>query len=140
MIKLELSESDLNKLVKAGRELSGNVMLDKLNNFRLLDGNCLAFDQTIILSTTPSVRLSTDNSGRLLIDIIRLADNLIGGGVLWAAEGFVTGKIADKSKGLLHKETSSQLSLDLTKVLPVKAQIKKVTIQHQTLYLEISID
>ena len=140
MIKLELSESDLNKLVKAGRELSDSAMLDKLSNFRLLDGNRLAFDQTVLLSTTPSVKLSTDSSGRLIIDIIRLADNWIGGGVLWAAEGLITAKIADKSKGLLRKESSSQLSLDLTKVLPLKAQIKKVTIQQQTLSLEISTD
>lgn len=140
MIKLELSDSELNELVRAIGKLSGAPVLNKLENFRLQDGNRIAFDQSIKLSTTPLIELSVDSSGRLLIDIIRLADNWVGGGILWALEGLVTKKIADATKGILQKESSSQLSLTPSKVLPLKTKFKKVSIQNQKLILELSTD
>ena len=148
MIKLELSQTELNELVRAIGKLSGAPSLNKLENFRLQDGNRIAFDHSIKLSTTPlielsttpSVKLSVDTSGRLLIDIIRLADNWVGGGILWALEGFVTKKIADATKGILQKESSSQLSLTPSKVLPLKTRFKKVSIQNQKLILELLTD
>ena len=140
MIKLELSDSELNELVRAIGKLSGAPSLNKLENFRLQDGNRIAFDQSIKLSTTPLIELSVDSSGRLLIDIIRLADNWVGGGILWALEGLVTKKIADATKGILQKESSSQLSLAPSKVLPLKTRFKKVSIQNQKLILELSTD
>ena len=140
MIKLELSDTELNKLVRAIGKLSGAPVLNKLENFRLQDGNRIAFDQTVLASTTPSVKLSVDSSGRLLIDIIRLADSGIGNFFLQMFESKITGIIADKSNGKLHKESSSQLSLAPSKVLPLKTRFKKVSIQNQKLILELSTD
>lgn len=140
MIKLELSDSELNELVRAIGKLSGAPVLNKLENFRLQDGNRITFDQSIKLSTTPLIELSVDSSGRLLIDIIRLADSGIGNFFLQMFESKITGIIADKSNGKLHKESSSQLSLTLSKVLPLKIRFKKVSIQNQKLILELSTD
>ena len=140
MIKLELSQTELDDLVRAIRKLFGYSFLDKLKNFRLQDGNRIAFDQSIKLSTTPLIELSVDSSGRLLIDIIRLADSSIGNFFLQMFESKITGIIADKSNGKLHKESSSQLSLTPSKVLPLKTRFKKVSIQNQKLILELSTD
>ena len=140
MIKLELSQTELNELVRAIGKLSGAPTLNKLENFRLQDGNRIAFDQSIKLSTTPLIELSVDSSGRLLIDIIRLADSGIGNFFLQMFESKITGIIADKSNGKLHKESSSQLSLTPSKVLTLKTKFKKVSIQNQKLILELSTD
>ena len=140
MIKLELSQTELNELVMAIGKLSGAPSLNKLENFRLQDGNRIAFDQSIKLSATPLIELSVDSSGRLLIDIIRLADSGIGNFFLQMFESKITGIIADKSNGKLHKESSSQLSLTPSKVLPLKTKFKKVSIQNQKLILELSTD
>lgn len=140
MIKLELSQTELNELVRAIEKLSGAPSLNKLENFRLQDGNRIAFDQSIKLSTTPLIELSVDSSGRLLIDIIRLADSGIGNFFLQMFESKITGIIADKSNGKLQKESSSQLSLTPSKVLPLKTRFKKVSIQNQKLILELSTD
>ena len=140
MIKLELSQTELNELVMAIGKLSGAPSLNKLENFRLQDGNRIAFDQSIKLSTTPLIELSVDSSGRLLIDIIRLADSGIGNFFLQMFESKLSGIIADKSNGKLHKESSSQLSLTPSKVLPLKTKFKKVSIQNQKLILELSTD
>ena len=140
MIKLELSQTELNELVRVIGKLFGYPFLDKLENFRLQDGNRIAFDQSIKLSTTPLIELSVDSSGRLLIDIIRLADSGIGNFFLQMFESKITGIIADKSNGKLHKESSSQLSLAPSKVLPLKTRFKKVSIQNQKLILELSTD
>ena len=140
MIKLELSQTELNELVRAIGKLSGAPVLNKLENFRLQDGNRIAFDQSIKLSTTPLIELSVDSSGRLLIDIIRLADSGIGNFFLQMFESKITGIIADKSNGKLQKESSSQLSLTPSKVLPLKTKFKKVSIQNQKLILELSTD
>ena len=140
MIKLELSQTELNELVMAIGKLSGAPSLNKLENFRLQDGNRIAFDQSIKLSTTPLIELSVDSSGRLLIDIIRLADSGIGNFFLQMFESKITGIIADKSNGKLQKESSSQLSLTPSKVLPLKTRFKKVSIQNQKLVLELSTD
>lgn len=140
MIKLELSQTELNELVRAIGKLSDAPTLNKLENFRLQDGNRIAFDQSIKLSTTPLIELSVDSSGRLLIDIIRLADSGIGNFFLQMFESKITGIIADKSNGKLHKESSSQLSLAPSKVLPLKTRFKKVSIQNQKLILELSTD
>ena len=140
MIKLELSEIELNDLVRAIGKLSGAPSLNKLENFRLQDGNRIAFDQSIKLSTTPLIELSVDSSGRLLIDIIRLADSGIGNFFLQMFESKITGIIADKSNGKLHKESSSQLSLTPSKVLPLQTKLKKVSIQNKKLFLELSTD
>ena len=140
MIKLELSQTELNELVRAIGKLSGAPVLNKLENFRLQDGNRIAFDQSIKLSTTPLIELSVDSSGRLLIDIIRLADSGIGNFFLQMFESKITGIIADKSNGKLQKESSSQLSLAPSKVLPLKTKFKKVSIQNQKLILELSTD
>ena len=140
MIKLELSQTELNELVRAIGKLSGAPTLNKLENFRLQDGNRIAFDQSIKLSTTPLIELSVDSSGRLLIDIIRLADSGIGNFFLQMFESKIIGIIADKSNGKLHKESSSQLSLAPSKVLPLKTRFKKVSIQNQKLILELSTD
>ena len=140
MIKLELSEIELNDLVRAIGKLTVSPVLDKLKNFRLQDGNRIAFDQSIKLSTTPLIELSVDSSGRLLIDIIRLADSGIGNFFLQMFESKITGIIADKSNGKLHKESSSQLSLTPSKVLPLQTKLKKVSIQNKKLFLELSTD
>ena len=140
MIKLELSQTELNELVRVIGKLSGAPTLNKLENFRLQDGNRIAFDQSIKLSTTPLIELSVDSSGRLLIDIIRLADSGIGNFFLQMFESKITGIIADKSNGKLQKESSSQLSLAPSKVLPLKTRFKKVSIQNQKLILELSTD
>ena len=140
MIKLELSQTELDDLVRAIGKLFGYSFLDKLGNFRLQDGNRIAFDLSIKLSPTPLIELSVDSSGRLLIDIIRLADSGIGNFFLQMFESKITGIIADKSNGKLHKESSSQLSLAPSKVLPLKTRFKKVSIQNQKLILELSTD
>ncbi len=146
MIKLELSQTELNELVRVIGKLSGAPTLNKLENFRLQDGNRIAFDQKlsttplIELSTTPLIELSVDSSGRLLIDIIRLADSGIGNFFLQMFESKITGIIADKSNGKLQKESSSQLSLAPSQVLPLKTNFKKVSIQNQKLILELSTD
>ena len=140
MIKLELSQTELNELVRVIGKLSGAPTLNKLENFRLQDGNRIAFDQSIKLSTTPLIELSVDSSGRLLIDIIRLADSGIGNFFLQMFESKIIGIIADKSNGKLQKESSRQLSLTPSKVLPLKTRFKKVSIQNQKLILELSTD
>ena len=140
MIKLELSQTELNELVRVIGKLSGAPTLNKLENFRLQDGNRIAFDQSIKLSTTPLIELSVDSSGRLLIDIIRLADSGIGNFFLQMFESKITGIIADKSNGKLQKESSRQLSLTPSKVLPLKTRFQKVSIQNQKLILELSTD
>ena len=140
MIKLELSQTELNELVRAIGKLSGAPVLNKLENFRLQDGNRIAFDQSIKLSTTPLIELSVDSSGRLLIDIIRLADSGIGNFFLQMFESKITSIIADKSNGKLHKESSSQLSLTPSELLPLQTKLKKVSIQNKKLFLELSTD
>ena len=139
MIQIELDSGDINKLVKAGAGLSGKSFLnEKLSNFCLRDGNSLTFDQSFKMSTTPQVRLSEDGAGKLVIEIQRLADSSIGNLFLQPFNGVVTGIIADKTRGVLQKKSSSELTLDIGKFLP-GAKLKKVSGNPRKLTLEIAL-
>lgn len=143
MIKLELAESDLDKLVKIGRELSGEEALDKLSNFRLLPNNRVAFDQRFYLSTTIQMELSCDDYGNLLIAFPCLADNSVGNFFLQPFKKLVLDKfVSGKANGILKKISDKQFFLNLEKCLPMgeKIKIKKVETSNCKLALGISIE
>ena len=140
MIKLEFSESDLGKLVRIGRELSGVEVLDKVSNFRLLPDNLLSFDQSVKLSTTVQVRLSCGPEGELLMDIVRLADNSIGNIILLLFESLLTGFIENETHGILKKESENRLSLHLATLLHANVKVENVGISDQKLSLDISLE
>ena len=147
MIKLELSESDLEKLVRIARELSEVEALDKLSNFRVLPGNRLAFDQRVVLSTTVQLGLSCDDYGNLLIDCPSLADNSVGNFLLQLAvqlleKLFPDRIVSDSTNGILKKISDKQLLLNLEKCLPAgeKFKITKVDTPNRKLALHISIE
>lgn len=144
MITLELSETDLEKLIRIGRELSGAAALDKLSNFRLLPGNRVAFDQHFLgLSTTVQLELSCEQDGNLLIGIPRLADNGVGNAFLKLLEKFLPDKfVSDQTNGILKKLSDRQFRLNLENCLPVeeKITIKNVKTSNRKLALDISIE
>lgn len=140
MIKMELSESDLGKLVRIGRDLSGVEVLDKVSNFRLLPDNLLSFDQSFKLSTTVQVRLSRGPEGELLIDIVRLADNSIGNIILRLSESKITEFIENETHGILKKESDNRLSLNLATFLHANVKVENVGISNQKLSLDISLE
>ncbi|MBQ9803909.1 MAG: hypothetical protein IJW35_03600 [Lentisphaeria bacterium] len=138
MIKIELSEADLNKLLKTGHEKTQLEALAKLKNFKFQENNCIAFDQSFSpVTTTPQIELSADKSGKLLINILRLADNSFGNFLLGTFKSKVVSTIADKSNGFLHRESDCCLSLDLTRNL--NARVGKIAVQKQKMTLEIEI-
>ena len=138
MIKIELSEADLNKLLKTGYEKTQLEALAKLKNFKFQENNRIAFDQSFSpVATTPQIELSADKSGKLLINILRLADNSFGNFLLGALKSKVVSTIADKSNGFLHRESDCCLSLDLTRNLNVR--VGKIAVQKQKMTLEIEI-
>lgn len=146
MITLELTGSDLGKLVRIARELSELEWLDKLSNFRLLPGNRVAFDQHFYLPTTVQLELSCDDRGDLLIDCSRLADNGVGNFFLQLLvrllEKLLPDKlVADRTHGILKKISDRQFLLDLEKCLPIREKIKieKVETSNGKLTLGISI-
>ena len=146
MIKLELSESDLDKLVKIGRELSGVEELDKLSHFRLLPGNRVAFDQRFYLPTTIQLELSCDDYGNLLIAFPCLADNSVGNFFLQLLvqllEKLLPDKfVSDKTNGILKKISDKQFFLNLEKCLPMgeKIKITRVETSNSKLALDMSI-
>lgn len=147
MIRLELSGSDLEKLVRIGRELSGVEELDKLSNFRLLPGNRVAFDQRFYLPTTIRLELSRDDCGNLLIAFPRLADNSVGNFFLQLLvrllEKLLPDKfVSDKSNGILKKISDKQILLNLGKCFPAgeKIKIKNVGTSDGKLSLDMDLE
>ena len=139
MITVELSEADLNKLVRTAGGNPSLSALNNLSNFKLQDGCRISFDQSFKLSTTPLVVLSADSSGKLVIEILRLADNSIGNFILQMFEDKITGIIEEKTRGVLHKESGSKLSLDIKKFLPC-GKCKRVSGTAYKLTLDIAVE
>ena len=139
MITVEISESDLNKLVRTAGRNPGLSVLNNLSDFKLLDGCRISFEQSFKLSTTPLVELSADSSGKLVIEILRWADNSIGNFFLQMVEGKITGFIEEKTQGILHKESASTLSCDVKRFLPC-CKCRKVSGNSQKLIFDISAE
>ena len=148
MIQLELAESDLFKLVRIGRELSGAKWLDHVKNFRLPEGNTLAVDLCAgPLSTTVRLELSPGPEGELRIALIRLADNPVGNFVLRSIEKlFLDDRIVNWTRGALHRVSPGVFSLDAAEVLraqtglAVEARFEKAEIADRKLRLGISVE
>ena len=139
MLHLELEAGDIGKLVKTARQITGIPELDKFSDFGFTSGGNLTFRQSFFLSTEVETSLSADDAGSLLIDIEKLAGTPL---LDWPLQLFldkITSIAAGSTSGVLVKTGRSQLKLDLAKILPVKAAVKKISIAGGKLAADIEL-
>ena len=140
MISLELDACDIDRIVHAARVATGEDALGKLSGFRLTDDGLLSFDQSFVLGTTVQIGLSCDDSGRLLIEIVRLAGNRIGNGLLSVARGSLAGILESATHGVLTKESACVLSFDPRRVLPLPLRLRSVEIRDNRLFAQAELE
>lgn len=140
MIALELDARDIDRIVGAAHAVTGEDALGKLSDFRLTDDGLLSFEQSFVLGTTIQIGLSCDDSGRLLIEIVRLASNRIGNGLLRIAQGSIVGILESVTRGVLTKESACVLSFSLQRVLPVPLKFRSVEIRDNRLFVQAELD
>lgn len=140
MISLELDARDINRLVESAHAITGENALGKLSDFQLTDDGLLSFEQTFALGTTVQLRLSCDEQGRLLIEIVRLASSRIGTGLLRIAQGSLVGILENATHGILTKESGSMLSFDPRRILPLPLKFRSVEIRGNRLFVQAETD
>ena len=146
MISLELDAGEINVLAKTARSLKLVSALEKMDEFRLSGENTLVFRQSftdipiIGIKTDVQVGFSCDDSGKLLIRIVSLADSKIGNmGIQRLIKGYllvsggkggIAGIIESKSKtkGRLVRGSDDVLSFDLAPM-----NVRSVSISRGTL-------
>ena len=140
MISLELDARDIDRIVHAARVVTDGDALGKLSGFRLTDDGLLSFEQSFVLGTTVQIGLSCDDSGRLLIEIVRLAGNRIGNGLLRIVQGSLAGILESATRGMLTKESACVLSFDPRRVLPLPLRFRSVEIRDKRLFAQAELD
>ena len=137
MLHLELNTADLNGIVAAASVLPRAASLAKLNHFRITDEGVLKFDQQFFTDSTVSIGLSCDD-GKVLIDILRLADNKVKNFIFGLGSGIATGKIEAATGGMLQKISSDRLMFD-PRQLPLKPQIRSLAVREGKIVLAATI-
>ena len=140
MIALELDARDIDRIVAAAHAVTGEDALGKLSGFILTDDGLLSFEQSFVLGTTVRIGLSCDDSGRLLIEIVRLASNRIGNGLLRIAQGSIVGILESATRGVLAKESAVVLSFSPQRVLPIPLKFRSVEIRDNRLFVQAELD
>jgi len=135
LVSLKLDSRDINILVRSVRNTQELISLWKCNRFKLRDES-LFFEQSFIFNTTVQVKLSCDDSGKLLITIIELTGNKLFNSFLDRKRGCITDKIESKTRRLLVREAENMLSLS-PKRLPFPIEFRNVEIKGDRLLVTV---
>lgn len=127
MISFEVDSEDVGGIVRAVRSVTGADAFRKISGIRL-GKDVLIFEQRFALKTTVSVKLSCDESGKLLIGIVSLAENGIGKYGLGLFQGSILNAIENSTGGRLVRESDSVLSFDPREHLPFPLEFRTVSI------------
>ena len=140
MAHIELDAEDLNALLEFIKTHKSSSELNKVRNFRFSEDGNLEFEQNFMFSTTVQLALSLDDTGKfLLIDIIRLAENYLGNKVLGKFIPLIAEIVEQKTNGVLTKYSDRQMSLDLSRILPVPMVLKNCNVSDKCLCIDIAI-
>ena len=141
MAHIELETEDLNCLIEFLKTHKSYSELSKLKNFQFTEDGKLIFEQSFsFVTTTVQLSLSQDISGRfLLIDIVSLAENYLGNKVLWKFIPLIAEIVEQKTNGVLTKYSDRQMSLDLSRILPVPMFLKNCNVSDKCLCIDIAI-
>ena len=141
MAHIELETEDLNCLIEFLKTHKSYSELSKLKNFQFTEDGKLIFEQSFsFVTTTVQLSLSRDVSGQfLLIDIICLAENYLGNKVLWKFIPLIAEIVEQKTNGVLTKYSDRQMSLDLSRILPVPIVLKNCNVSDKCLCIDIAI-
>ena len=140
MAHIELDAEDLNALLVFIKTHKSSSELNKVRNFRFSEDGNLEFEQNFMFSTTVQLALSLDDTGKfLLIDIIRLAENYLGNKALWKFIPLIAEIVEQKTNGVLTKYSDRQMSLDLSRILPVPMVLKNCNVSDKCLCIDIAI-
>ena len=141
MAHIELDAEDLNILIEITKTHKAYSELSKLKNFRFSEDGKIIFEQSFsFITTTAQLSLSRDVSGQfLLIDIICLAENYFGNKVLGKFIPLIAEIVEQKTNGVLKKYSDRQMSLDLSRILPVPMILKNCNISDKCLCVDIAI-
>lgn len=140
MAHIELDAEDLNALLEFIKTHKSSSELNKVRNFRFSEDGNLEFEQNFMFSTTVQLALSLDDTGKfLLIDIIRLAENYLGNKVLGKFIPLIAEIVEQKTNGVLTKYSDRQMSLDLSRILPVPMFLKNCNVSDKCLCIDIAI-
>ena len=160
MIRIEADANDLKQLVKIGKESPELKVLEKLNNIRITEDGCIAFD-VVLRESKPAVAaivqiaITQASVTSIYIDICQL-----GFVQKWLPDCFITGsnKIASwihkditsvleqQCAGTLTRESLSRLSFDLQTFwrkklrLPLIVNIADISLQQQRFVLNLELN
>ena len=148
MIALTFDSKDLGDLARNLISISRNSALKKISGVRL-EKDVLAFEQHFAFGTTIRLRLSCDNSGKVLIRIVSLADNEAGNtmirnavkaySVLSRTGGGVAGIVEKKTDGQFVRVSDDVLSLDPQSCVPFPLKLHDVSIHDGKLSLQLEL-
>ena len=153
MIFIGIDSKDLGDLARKYTSISRNPTLKKISGVRL-ENDVLAFDQSFVLNTTVRVKLSCDDSGKILIRIVSLADNEAGNAMIMKAvkaysalSGILGGKKSGGVAGIVESKTDGQfvrvsddvLSLDPQDCVPFPVKLHEVSIHDCKLSLQLEL-
>ena len=151
MISIDIDSKDIGDLARKYASVARNATIRKISEVRL-ENDVLAFEQNFVLGTTVRLGLSCDESGKLLIRIVSLADNEAGNAVIMKAvkaysalSGLFGGKKGGGVAGLVENKTGGQfvrvsddvLSLDPQSCVPFPVKLHEVSIHDGKLTLQL---
>ena len=156
MISLELDNGDVDRLVKAAKTITHASVLEKIKDFRLIGNNTLTFSQkftktkdplfgiSVGFETNVQIGFSCDESGRLVVEIVRLADNWAGNyGIQKVIKGFLrasgekgglAGFIENKSGGRFVRIADNVVSF-----APEPMKVRSVSVREGTLSVKAEV-
>ena len=154
MISVDIDSKDLGDLARKYTSVARNDALKKISGVRL-ENDVLAFEQNFVLGTTVRLGLSCDDSGKLLIRIVSLADNEAGNAVIIKAVkaysalsglfggekcgGGVAGIVEQKTGGQFVRVADDLLSLDPQSCVPFPLKLHGVSIHDGKLSLQLEL-
>ena len=133
MITLSLDSGDINRIMELLREKYQLRELEKISNFRFTEEGLLAFDQKFVLATSVNVKLSCDEEGRIVLDLIRLTENRAGELILKYFHRMVTKIIARAGKEVIIRRSDSRLLVDIRQFCELPGRITGIAVTGQTL-------
>jgi len=156
MISVDIDSKDIGDLARKYTSIARNDTLKKISSVRL-ENDVLAFEQNFVLGTTIRLGLSCDESGKLLIRIVSLADNEAGNAVIMKAVkaysalsglfggekekggGGVAGIVEQKTGGQFVRVADDLLSLDPQDCVPFPLKLHGVSIHDGKLSLQLEL-
>ena len=148
MISIDIDSKDLGDLAQKYMSVARNAALRKISGIRL-ENDVLAFEQSFVLSTTVRVKLSCDESGKILIRIVSLADNETGNAMIRkAVKGYsVLSGIGGGVAGIIESKTDKQflrvsddvLSLDPQDCVPFSVKLHDIFVHDGRLSLRLEL-